>query len=52
MRPERMLALVEVEGARHVEEAEAQGRGVMYFTGHFGSWELQVLVHAHRFGPS
>ena len=51
MRPERMLALVEVEGARHVERAEAQGRGVMYFTGHFGSWELQVLVHAYRFGP-
>ena len=51
MRPERMLELVEVEGARHVEEAEAQGRGVMYFTGHFGSWELQVLVHAYRFGP-
>jgi KDO2-lipid IV(A) lauroyltransferase len=23
----------------------------MYFTGHFGSWELQVIVHAYRFGP-
>ena len=51
MRPERMLELVEVEGAKHVERAEAQGRGVMYFTGHFGSWELQVIVHAYRFGP-
>ena len=51
MRPERMLALVEVEGAEHVERAEAQGRGVMYFTGHFGCWELQVMAHAHRFGP-
>ena len=51
MRPQRMLALVEVEGAAHVERAEAQGRGVMYFTGHFGSWELQVMVHAYRFGP-
>ncbi|MCY4658669.1 MAG: lysophospholipid acyltransferase family protein [Acidobacteria bacterium] len=51
MRPERMLALVEVDGAAHVERAQARGRGVMYFTGHFGSWELQVLVHAYRFGP-
>ena len=51
MRPERMLELVEVVGAAHVERAEARGRGVMYFTGHFGSWELQVIVHAHRFGP-
>ncbi|MCY3844463.1 MAG: lysophospholipid acyltransferase family protein [Acidobacteria bacterium] len=51
MRPERMLELVEVVGAAHVERAEAQGRGVMYFTGHFGSWELQVIVHAYRFGP-
>ena len=51
MRQERMMTLVEVEGAAHVERAEAQGRGVMYFTGHFGSWELQVIVHAYRFGP-
>lgn len=51
MRPERMMTLVEVEGAEHVERAEAEGRGVMYFTGHFGSWELQVIVHAYRFGP-
>ena len=51
MRPERMLELVEVVGAAHVERAEAEGRGVMYFTGHFGSWELQVIVHAYRFGP-
>lgn len=51
MGPERMLELVEVVGAAHVERAEARGRGVMYFTGHFGSWELQVIVHAYRFGP-
>ena len=51
MRPERMMTLVDVEGAEHVERAEAEGRGVMYFTGHFGSWELQVIVHAYRFGP-
>ena len=51
MRPEQVLGLVEVEGAAHVERAEAQGRGVMYFTGHFGSWELQVIAHAYRFRP-
>ena len=26
--------------------AYAQGKGVLFFTGHFGFWELQALVHA------
>ena len=51
MRLEQMLPLVEIEGAEHVRQALARGRGVMYFAGHFGSWELQILVHAMRFQP-
>ena len=26
--------------------AYAQGKGVLFFTGHFGFWELQAIVHA------
>ena len=48
---EQMTPLVEIEGAEHVRRAMARGRGVMYFAGHFGSWELQIMVHALRFQP-
>lgn len=51
MPAEKMLDRVELEGVVHVERALAAGRGVMYFTGHFGFWELQIMVHAVRFGP-
>ena len=48
---EQMLPLVDIEGVEHVRRATARGRGVMYFAGHFGSWELQIMVHALRFQP-
>jgi KDO2-lipid IV(A) lauroyltransferase len=51
MSVEQMMDLVELEGVEHVEQALAAGRGVMFFTGHFGFWELQVMVHAARFEP-
>jgi KDO2-lipid IV(A) lauroyltransferase len=49
--PEAMLARVEFEGEERVRAAYAQGKGVLFITGHFGSWELQALVHALRFPP-
>ena len=49
MEADEMLKLVEFEGEEHVNNAIAQGRGVMYFAGHFGAWELQIMVHAFRF---
>ena len=47
----KLLPLVEIDGAAHVERAMAKGRGVMYFAGHYGSWELQIMAHALRFEP-
>ena len=31
--------------------AYARGKGVLFFTGHFGYWEINALVHALRFEP-
>jgi KDO2-lipid IV(A) lauroyltransferase len=49
--PDRMLARVEFEGEEHVRRAQALGGGYLLFTGHFGFWELNGLVHALRLGP-
>ncbi len=51
MRGDQVKALVEFEGEERVEQALATGRGVMFYTGHFGFWELQIMVHAARFEP-
>jgi KDO2-lipid IV(A) lauroyltransferase len=49
--PEQMLARVDVDGEERSRLAYAQGRGVLFVTGHFGFWELQALVHAARVEP-
>jgi KDO2-lipid IV(A) lauroyltransferase len=46
-----MLARVEFEGEERVRQAYAQGKGVLFVTGHFGFWELQAMVHALRLRP-
>jgi KDO2-lipid IV(A) lauroyltransferase len=51
MRPEQMLACVEFEGEERVVHAHAQNRGVLLFTGHFGFWEINALVHALTIKP-
>lgn len=48
---EEVLALIEVEGREHVEQALAAGRGALFVTGHFGNWELHGAVHGWIFGP-
>lgn len=39
-----VLNLLEVEGKEHFDRAYERGRGVLFFTGHFGSWEIFNLV--------
>jgi Kdo2-lipid IVA lauroyltransferase/acyltransferase len=43
---EQMLQYVEFDGEERVRAAHAHGRGVLLFTGHFGFWEINALVHA------
>jgi KDO2-lipid IV(A) lauroyltransferase len=49
---EQMLASVESEGEERVRQVSQQGRGVLYFTGHFGYWEIHALAHALSFEPN
>lgn len=51
MTPEQMLAHVEFEGEERVRAAHGQGKGVLLFTGHFGFWEINALVHALALHP-
>jgi KDO2-lipid IV(A) lauroyltransferase len=51
LRNDQKLAIVEWEGEERVRLAYAQGRGVLFCTGHFGYWEQQALAHALKFEP-
>jgi KDO2-lipid IV(A) lauroyltransferase len=46
---EHVLAASEIEGEERVRHAYQQGRGVLFFTGHFGYWEMHAVTHALRF---
>ena len=39
-----LLRLIEFEGDERVAHAYAQGKGVLFFTGHFGYWEIQAIA--------
>ena len=49
--PAEMTARVEFDGEARARAAYANGKGVVFVTGHFGYWELQALVHAIRIEP-
>jgi KDO2-lipid IV(A) lauroyltransferase len=51
MSREEMLARVRFEGDERIRLAHAQGKGVLLFTGHFGFWEINALVHALALYP-
>jgi Kdo2-lipid IVA lauroyltransferase/acyltransferase len=46
-----MRRIVEFEGEDRARNAYAQGRGVLFFTGHFGFWELHAIVHGLQLQP-
>ena len=47
---EQMLTLTEVDGEERVRQAFQQGHGVLFFTGHFGYWEMHAIAHPLRLG--
>ncbi|MEW5981511.1 MAG: lysophospholipid acyltransferase family protein [Acidobacteriota bacterium] len=51
LEPAEILRRVEIDGAEHVSEALRKRRGVLYFTGHFGYWEIHAIAHGARFDP-
>ena len=48
---DQQLTLVDWEGEERVRLALAQGKGILFCTGHFGFWEQQALAHALKFEP-
>jgi KDO2-lipid IV(A) lauroyltransferase len=51
MTPQEMLARVEFDGEDRVRAAHALGKGALLYTGHFGYWEVNALVHGLVLGP-
>ena len=42
---------VEFDGEDRARLAYAQGKGVLFFTGHFGYWELHAIAHGLQIEP-
>jgi KDO2-lipid IV(A) lauroyltransferase len=42
--PGEMLRRAESDGEERVRQAYQKGRGVLFFTGHFGYWEMQAIT--------
>jgi KDO2-lipid IV(A) lauroyltransferase len=49
--PDQMRAAVDMEGEERARQAYQQGRGVLYFTGHFGYWEIHAIVQPLNMHP-
>jgi KDO2-lipid IV(A) lauroyltransferase len=47
----QMLARIETDGEERVQQAYQNGRGVLFFTGHFGYWEMQAIAQPLRVRP-
>jgi len=41
---DEMRAATEFEGTEHVRQAFQQGKGALFFTGHFGYWEIHGIA--------
>jgi KDO2-lipid IV(A) lauroyltransferase len=47
--PRRLSSVAALKGLDNLEKAIGRGRGVIYFTGHIGNWELSGGVLASKF---
>jgi KDO2-lipid IV(A) lauroyltransferase len=45
MTDDEILRRVEVDGEERARQAYERGRGVLFFTGHFGYWEIHAIAH-------
>lgn len=43
---------IEWDGAQHIEQALAQGRGIVFLTPHLGSFEVTARAYAARYGKT
>jgi KDO2-lipid IV(A) lauroyltransferase len=48
---DEIMRMSETEGEERVLQAQARGKGVLFFTGHFGYWEMNGIAHALRLEP-
>jgi KDO2-lipid IV(A) lauroyltransferase len=47
---EELLALADLEGVEHLQNARAAGRGVVSPSGHLGNWEIQAAASVPKVG--
>ena len=47
---EELLALADLEGVEHLQNARASGRGVVAPSGHLGNWEIQAAASVPKVG--
>ena len=51
MSPADLDAHIETEGDDRVREAYKRGKGVLFYSGHFGYWEMWGIGYGRRMGP-
>ena len=51
-RGENIISNIEVRGWENYETAKAKGKGIIFFSGHCGNWELMSLALSNLFGET
>jgi KDO2-lipid IV(A) lauroyltransferase len=51
-RGESLINGIEVRGREHYDAARAKGKGLIFFTGHCGNWELVALAYSRIFNDA